>query len=64
MSAEVQNSSLIHSGRVFKLVRERLKLANGNTVDLDVIRHPGAAAMVPLKDKDTLYLIKQFRHTR
>jgi ADP-ribose pyrophosphatase len=31
-------------------------------VDLETIRHPGAAAVVPVKDDDTVVLIRQFRH--
>jgi ADP-ribose pyrophosphatase len=29
---------------------------------LEVVRHPGAAAVVPLKDDGTVVLIRQFRH--
>jgi ADP-ribose pyrophosphatase len=29
---------------------------------LEVVRHPGAAAVVPLKDDGTVILIRQFRH--
>jgi len=61
MGTKVESTTLIHLGRVFRLERERLALENGNTVDLDIIRHPGAAAIVPLKDNDTILLIKQFR---
>ena len=32
------------------------------TVDLETIRHPGAAAIVPIKDDGTVVLIRQFRH--
>lgn len=61
MGAKVESTTLIHKGRVFRLERERLSLENGNTVDLDIIRHPGAAAIVPLKDPRTILLIKQYR---
>ena len=29
---------------------------------MDVIRHPGAAIIIPLSNKNTVLLIKQFRH--
>jgi ADP-ribose pyrophosphatase len=61
MGAKVESTTLLHKGRVFRLERERLSLDNGNTVDLDIIRHPGAAAIVPLKDPHTILLIKQYR---
>ncbi len=52
----------IYEGRVITLNIESVKLPNGVTVDLEVIRHPGAAAVVPMKNADTVILIKQFRH--
>ncbi len=62
MSAKVNKSVTLHKGRVFTLLRENVTLDNGVTVDLDVIRHPGASAVVPVSDDNKLILIKQFRH--
>ncbi len=45
-----------------KVARERATLPDGRQVDLDIVRHPGAAAVVPfLSDREVL-LIRQFRH--
>jgi ADP-ribose pyrophosphatase len=52
----------IYTGKVVTLNVDTVTLPNGVTVDLEVIRHPGAAAVVPLKDNDRVVLIKQFRH--
>lgn len=52
----------IYAGRVVQLHVDRVPLPNGVTVDLEVIRHPGASAVVPLKDDGTVVLIRQFRH--
>ena len=62
MSAQVNKTITLHRGRVFTLLRENVTLDNGVTVDLDVIRHPGASAVVPLSDDNKLLLIRQFRH--
>ena len=62
MRAEIIDRATLHEGRVFTLVKENVRLENGVTVDLDIIRHPGAAAMVPFKDDRTLLLIRQYRH--
>jgi ADP-ribose pyrophosphatase len=62
MNAKINKRDTLHEGRVFRLLRENITLNNGVTIDLDVIHHPGASAMVPLADKDTLILIKQYRH--
>jgi len=37
-------------------------LPNGRTAELEIIRHPGASAVVPLKDDGMVVLIRQFRH--
>jgi ADP-ribose pyrophosphatase len=52
----------VYAGRVVHLHVDRVQLPNGVTVDLEVIRHPGASAVVPLKDNGTVILIRQFRH--
>lgn len=52
----------IYKGRVVTLNVETVTLPNGTTVDLEIIRHPGAAAIVPLKDERTVVLIRQYRH--
>lgn len=52
----------IYIGRVVTLNVDTVTLPNGLTVDLEVVRHPGAAAVVPLKDDGTVILIRQFRH--
>jgi ADP-ribose pyrophosphatase len=47
---------------VFRLIQEEVTLPNGLTKKLDVIRHPGAAAMVPVLDDGRVVLIRQYRH--
>jgi|GEM_PF-36914 len=62
MSAKVNERVTIHRGRTFTLLKENLTLENGVTVDLEIIRHPGASAIVPLSGDNTVILIKQYRH--
>jgi ADP-ribose pyrophosphatase len=47
---------------VVNLDVDTVTLPNGATIDLEVIRHPGAVAVVPLKADDTVLLIRQYRH--
>ena len=51
----------IYKGRVVTLNLERTTLPNGLEVELEVVRHPGAAAIVPMKDPGTVVLIRQYR---
>jgi ADP-ribose pyrophosphatase len=52
----------IFNGKVITLNIDTVTLPNGVTTDLEIVRHPGAAAVVPMKDDETVILIKQFRH--
>lgn len=52
----------IFKGKVISVNIDTVILPNGVTVDLEMVRHPGAAAVVPVKDDGTVILIKQFRH--
>ena len=62
MRARRNNSRKVHSGRVFDFHVDNVTLENGVTVDMEVIRHPGAAAIVPLTDRGGVLLIRQYRY--
>ena len=62
MSATINQSVTLHEGKVFRLVRENVTLENGVTIDLDIIHHPGASAIVPVTENNKLLMIKQYRH--
>ena len=55
-------SKTIYKGRVVNLNIDEVTLPNGAIVELETIRHPGAAAVVPLQEDGTVVLIRQFRH--
>ena len=55
-------SKSIYKGRVITLNIDTVTLPNGVTIDLEMVRHPGAAAVVPLKEDGRVILIRQFRH--
>jgi ADP-ribose pyrophosphatase len=62
MSSRCKKSSIVHQGRVFALHRDRVTLPNGLDTTLDIIRHPGAAAIVPVTAQGSVLLIRQFRY--
>jgi len=51
-----------YQGRSITVCVEEAELPNGRRVDLDVVRHPGAAAVVPFETDRVGLLIRQFRH--
>jgi ADP-ribose pyrophosphatase len=62
MSAKVHKITHLYKGKIFDVAVERVMLPNGAVKDREVIRHPGASAMVPLFDDGKVALIKQYRH--
>jgi ADP-ribose pyrophosphatase len=62
MTAKVNHRRLIEKGRIFDITSENVTLPNNYTLDLEIIRHPGASAIVPLTDKAEVLLLKQYRH--
>jgi 8-oxo-dGTP pyrophosphatase MutT (NUDIX family) len=52
----------IYKGRVIHLNIERVRLPNGATADLEIIHHPGGAAIVALDAEQRICLLRQYRH--
>ena len=44
------------------MMKENVTLKNGIVAEIDVIRHPGASAIVSFSAPNTLLMIKQYRH--
>ena len=62
MSLTIHNIKTIYNGKIFNVALEEVTLPNGVIKDREVVRHPGAAAMVPLLDDGNVVLVKQHRH--
>jgi len=60
MSADAVRT--IHRGHVVTLNVETITLPNGTRTELEVVRHPGASAVVPLTQDHDVLLIRQYRH--
>jgi ADP-ribose pyrophosphatase len=61
------SSEPIYSGRVVKLFRDKVRFPDGSTGELDIVRHPGASAIVPFVSDPAgadpqILLIKQYRY--
>ena len=61
-NAVVNRRTVIKKGRVFDICSENITLPNGVSLDMEVIRHPGAAAIVPVMADGKILLLKQYRH--
>ncbi len=52
----------IYHGKVVQLSRHTVELQNGKTTFREVIRHPGAVAIVAVDEQENLLLVRQFRY--
>ncbi len=59
---EVVRKERVFEGKLVKVDREVVRLPGGKEATLETIRHPGAAAVLPILADDTVLLIRQFRH--
>jgi len=62
MSVKVHKITNLYNGKLFDVVLEKVTLPNGVIKDREIVRHPGAAAMVPLLDDGKVILVRQYRH--
>ncbi|MFQ5766498.1 MAG: NUDIX hydrolase [Acidobacteriota bacterium] len=66
-TAKLLHRRLVHTGKVIDLSVDRVRLPNDVEVDLEMVRHPGAAAVVPfLTDGPVLLeriivMVRQYR---
>ena len=52
----------IYRGRVIDLWVERITLPNEKQMSLELVHHPGGAAIVALDDQSNVCLLRQYRH--
>ena len=52
----------LYRGRVVHLTVEDVTLPNGHAMELEIVRHPGAAAVAALDADGAVTLLEQYRH--
>src|SRR5438445_9886524 len=61
------NSARVYTGKIVSLDVDTVRFPNGSTGELEMVRHPGASAVVPFlsdprSDDPQILLIKQYRY--
>lgn len=56
------SSRAIYRGKVLDLFLDDVTLPNGRRTQLEIVRHPGAAAVVPFVSPREVLLIRQYRY--
>lgn len=51
----------IYDGRVISLQVEDVELPNGKTSKREIIKHPGAVAILPITDEGKIVMVEQYR---
>ena len=62
MDYEKLRGERVYSGKLLQVDRDRVRLPNGRETDLEMVRHPGASAVVPFVTAEEVLLIRQFRY--
>ena len=52
----------IYKGRIFRVVRDRVRLPSGVEATLEIVRHPGSVVLLPMPDPAHVILVKQYRY--
>lgn len=52
---------ILHRGWAIALTKATFVDPDGVAFERDIVRHPGAVAMVPITDRDTVILVRQYR---
>lgn len=58
----VVDSERVYEGRVISLDRDTVTMPGGGTSVREVVRHPGAVAVVAVDDDGRVVLVRQYRH--
>ncbi len=62
LNEKTLESKQVYDGRVVKLFTDKVELENGETVNRDLIKHPGGVCVVPLDEADNVLMVRQFRY--
>jgi ADP-ribose pyrophosphatase len=58
----IEKITHIFTGRVITLNVEEVRLPNDHVATLEIVHHPGGAAVVALDDAGRICLVRQYRH--
>jgi 8-oxo-dGTP pyrophosphatase MutT (NUDIX family) len=58
----IEKVTEIYQGRVLRFTVEEVRLPNNHVATLEMVHHPGGAAVVALDDDNRVCLVRQYRH--
>jgi len=60
--SEKVESERVFTGKVFNVDRDTVKMPNGRTMKVDVVRHSKSVVIVPVPEPGRVILIRQYRY--
>lgn len=61
LAEKTLKSEPIFSGRVISLQVDEVELPNGKTSTREIVKHPGAVAILPITDDNKIVMVEQYR---
>lgn len=61
LEEKTTNVTKIYDGKIIKLQVEEVELPNGKTSEREIVKHPGAVAIIPVTKEGKLVLVRQYR---
>lgn len=58
----IEKITEIYQGRVLRFTVEEVRLPNNHVATLEMVHHPGGAAVVAIDDDNRICLVRQYRH--
>ena len=55
-------SKTVYRGALLHVLEDEVRLPDGRSARREYIRHPGAVAMVPMLNRETVVLVRQYRY--
>jgi ADP-ribose pyrophosphatase len=52
---------ILYKGKIIELFKERITYEDGALHHWEIVRHPGAVVILPVDEKENVYLVKQWR---
>jgi ADP-ribose pyrophosphatase len=62
MSQKILNNTLVHRSYLFEVQRLELQLPDGRQIERDLVKHPGAALVLPVLTDGSIVMIRNYRY--
>lgn len=58
----VVSSTVLAQGKITRYVQDQVRMPDGQLIEREYLKHPGAVGVIALDDHDRVALVRQYRH--